>query len=247
MLYREYDTFGECFIQINREALINPDITHYMSSRVLFNDLIIKVKNPDCTGIDLGKLAYKKGKWPHLLRTYVDMNKLKKFYEEIANPTVTTFSFDFKTGENGKGGCIKSMVFTRNAMGKKKFNSVKVIWRTTELQRKFAPDLIMIARILESCPNLELEEILLIIPQAYHSVLYMVPFTDVVFGFDIDKDCKPKKYPYHQQLLNRSKWFRPGHEPCKRMTTLRLQEWKWNIIDGWEPEPVTYEDCELPL
>ncbi|MGL4253982.1 MAG: hypothetical protein ACRCR2_08060 [Fusobacteriaceae bacterium] len=247
MLYREYKTFGDCFLGINKEALNNPDIAHYMSSRVLFNNLIIKVDNTNCDGIDLGKLAYKKGKWPHLLRTYVDMDKLKQFYKEIQDAKVTTFSFDFNTSDTGKGGCIKSMVFTRNAMGKKKFNSVKIIWRTTELMRKFAPDLIMIARILEQCPMLDLDEIILIIPQAYHSVLYMVPFTDVVFDFNIDTDCKPKKYPYHQQLINRSKWFRPGHEPCKRQTTYRLQEWKWAILNGWQPEPVTYKDCELPL
>lgn len=246
MIDRHYKDFYDCYINFNREILLNPELGT-MNSSLYLDDIHIEVDSYNADKLDLGQIGYKKGKWSHLLRSYVDMDELKAFYEGLKTVSGTTYSFSFKSKKSGNGGCIKNIVFTRY---KNRWVNCHVFWRTIQLENKFMADLMMINRIIEAAPNTEIEKVYFHIPQAFQSSVYVIYFMEHLYGItfkDIEKLIKKRNHPYHRQIVSHKKWTDPNHRLCLRATTARYQKFIFDIKAGKKPEPVTIKDCKLPL
>lgn len=243
MIRQHYKNFNEAFIELNRWILMNPQCGVVGPGRLFIDDVFITVDNHLADKIDLGQVGYKTGKWNHLLRNYVDLDKLQSFFKGLTTVPGTTYSFDFKTKEKGNGGCIKSIVVTRK--NRKEWTDVHVFWRTCQFENKFAGDLIMISRILNEAPNMNVQKIYFHIPQGYQSSVYVPYFMEQLFNVkvsDLKGDCK-----YYQNIRSQAKWKDPGHRLCLRAATARHQKFYWSLLEGKTPKPIMYNDCKLPF
>lgn len=256
MISRHYKDFHDCYINFNKEVLLNPDLGTLNSSLYL-DDIHIEIDSYNADKLDLSLIGYKKGKWPHLLRSYVDMDELKDFYEGLKTISGTTYAFSFKSKKSGNGGCIKNVVFTRV---KNRWTGCHVFWRTIQLENKFMADLMMINRVIEAAPNTDIQKVFFHIPQAFQSSVYAIYFMEHLYGIsfkDIEdklkynetasKKQKVKNYKYWEHILSHKKWTDPSHRLCLRATTARYQKFIFDIKAGKMPTPVTKKDCQLPL
>ena len=89
MKVRKYKDFDEMFLKLNQEILTNPyEMLDYTNGILGYMDnIFIACKNWDCN-LDLGKFGYKKNKWPHLLKTYINYFEDKHYNKwfDISNP-----------------------------------------------------------------------------------------------------------------------------------------------------------------
>lgn len=237
-----YKDFNECFIELNRYILTHPEIGEKGAGRVLINNMFVELESTKADRIDLGMVGYKKNKWDHLLRTYVDLEKLQNFYKGLTAVAGTTYSFDFKIKESGNGGCIKSIVFTR--INRKEWSEAHVIWRTCQFENKFAADLILIARILNEAPNANIKKIYFHIPQGYQSSIYVSYLMEHVFN--ITEEDLPD-HPYCKSIKAQAKWKNPEHRLCLRATTARSQNFYRKLLRGEKIDKVMYKHCKLPF
>lgn len=238
----KYKDFNECFVELNRFILKNPHIGEKGAGRVLINNMHIELESTLADKIDLGVIGYKKNKWDHLLRSYVEIDKLKKFYEGLTTVAGTTYSFDFKIKDSGNGGCIKSIVVTRT--NRKEWTEAHVFWRTCQFENKFAGDLIMISRILNEAPKMNLKKIYFHIPQGYQSSIYVSYVMEHAFGVT-EKDLPD--HPYCKSIKAQAKWKDPNHRLCLRATTARSQKFYRQLLNGEKIEKVMYKHCKLPF
>src|SRR5690554_4810621 len=117
MIFREYKDLGEAYIKLNQEFLTHPQnvVKHMENTRAICEDLVIKVKKPDASSIDLGAVGYKGGKWGHLLRTYLDVRKFNQFRELCSTTRGVSIAFDFKRKKTGNGSCMREIILTRKS------------------------------------------------------------------------------------------------------------------------------------
>lgn len=238
----KFKDFNEAYLELNRRFILEPNIgTQYGAKYICREPLILEIESYKADEIDLGKVGYKQGKWPHLLKSYVDMSKLHKFYEGLGTAT-SSLAYNFKDKDRGNGGCIKNIVLLRK--NKKEFTEAHVYWRTCQLESKFGADLIMVARILEAAPNTKIDKVYLHMPEAFQSSVAVAYVMELAFGIEL-KSLKPDTQ-YHRHLLNNLKWMDPNHRLCLRGTTARHQLWYREILKGNLPNPVLYKHCKLP-
>lgn len=243
----EFDNLKEAYLEMNRRFLLYPDqmVDFMENTRAVKEDLIIKVKNPDATGIDLGQLGYKKGKWSHLLRTYMDMDKFNKFLVLSTKTKGVSLGFDFNRKETGNGSCMREVIITRCSR-KKGWTKAKIIWRATEIQKRWAADLILVHRLLEAIPNANFQEVTFYIASAYQSGMYSIPLVEPLFNVDWDKII-PEEHPYWKILnYRRQKYYQPDSPRQKLSPAIIMQEVERCHREGIPLEPVTLEDCLLP-
>ena len=110
MLYRQYEDFNDCFFELNKEILLNPDIIQYYTPRRGFiNDLFITINNNVCDRIDIGALGYGIHKWDHLIMSYLGNEKIKELQHFGENIKKTSCCFDFLRKENS---CIREIIIS---------------------------------------------------------------------------------------------------------------------------------------
>ena len=196
----EYKDFNEAYYHTNRLLALEPDTIDYRDGmRGLVRDLIITTKSTKCDKIDLGQAGYKNQKWNHLISSYLGDEKI----EELRNFKTKrlTRSFDFKRKKDGEGGCILSIVFSRTKSGKAPWTKANILWKTTDLARAWAGDLILIHRILELVPNTDIKEITMIFTSAYQSTMYVIPLLELVF--DITEDMLDPDVGHSKMILTK--------------------------------------------
>lgn len=171
MIVRKYKSFDDMFLNFNREILTN---TSNMLSRTngflgYMENITIGCKTWDFN-LDLGKLGYKKNKWGHLLRTYIDYDKLLKFREDLRTNKGMSYTFYFNQKQINNGSCLIAVVMTRD-ISRGPWKRVNVLYRTTETQRRMAADLALIQAFINELPQdiLEIDRVVFHMVQAYIS------------------------------------------------------------------------------
>ena len=80
MLLKKYKDFDDMYLNLNREFLLHPEIiTNVLSDSGYVENAVIGCKSYNCT-LDLSTFGYKKNKWGHLLKTYINYEDLLQFY-----------------------------------------------------------------------------------------------------------------------------------------------------------------------
>lgn len=244
MLYREYKDFDDAFYNINRELVYNPDLFNFCTGMDGFvEDLIIKSNSINCS-LELNKFAYKIGKWKSLLSRYLDYDKWLKFKEDIPNITGNTYTFYFNQHSKHNGPCLIGLVFMRRVKSEPWY-SVKVLYRITELQRRFSADLVLLHKMLKDindtvdCVNVEQVEFFL--PYGYVSTMFINGYLDY---FDINIDELDKDNYFIESLLKKhNKYFLPDSPLYEKyQSILRLQKLKQGLVIY---PPIDIEGLEL--
>lgn len=245
MLYREYSDFNEAFFQLNQEILKNPQMVEYLNTTMGgIDDINLQISSSCCDKINLGALGYKEGKWSHLVRTYLGEEKIEELRHLGENIKGLSAGFDFLRKSTNNGACMREIIISRHKRGKP-WDTITIVWRTTELQRRWAADLILISRIMELIPNSRFTKINLKLTTAYQSAMYIIPLVEPVFGIKIS-ELDPKHF-YTQVIITREeKYYKPKKTPHSLLASgEKVVELYKSYQRGDKLPTITYKECIL--
>lgn len=214
MKRRKYKDFDDCFFNLNREIILSPsemlDYTHSILGYL--ENIYVECETSECH-LDLSKFGYKIGKWGHLLRTYVDYDELLKFKEKLSNTTAMSLTFYFKQKKVNNGSCLIGIVLTRDDR-KKEWTKANVLYRTTEVQRRFAADLVLIHHFIKELPSCcKIGKVTFYFPQMYISAKVLNGYFPY---FKIDESELDKNHIWIKTMLRD---YELNYVPGSRVTT----------------------------
>lgn len=200
MKVRKYKDFDEMFLKLNQEIVTNPwEMLDYSNGILGYMDnVFIACKNWDCN-LDLGKFGYKKNKWGHLLRTYINYEELLKFHERLKTASGLSLTFYFNQKKVNNGSCLLAIVLSRKDRNKD-WDKCNVIYRTTETQRRMAADLCLINSFIRELPECcKIERVTFYMAQSYISAMVINGYFDY---FGIDMSTLDKTHSWIKNLVN---------------------------------------------
>lgn len=230
----KYSNFDELFLKFNQEILLHPDMLDYSTGSLGYMDnVVIACKTWDCD-LDLGNFGYKKNKWGHLLKTYIDYEKLIKFRESLDKATGLSLTFNFNQKQVNNGSCLIAIVLTRKDR-KKPWTKCNVLYRTTETQRRMAADLCLVHHFIKELPECcEIERVVFYLTQCYTHANFINGYFDY---FGVGYDELDKNHPWTRALLGAKV---ANYMPDSRITTYqsmaRMQK-MYRGITKFEPIP----------
>ena len=246
MLKKHYKDFSEAYFELNREILLHPQHLDYLvNTRGIVEDLFLTLDSIDCEKVDLAPLGYSPRKWGHLVKTYIDLDKLREFFHLCEISKGISIGYDFKRKNTGNGSCMREIILTRHS-GKKPWTKATVIWRATELQKRWAADLILLHHLLFKVPNSQFFKIEFFITSAYQSGMYVIPLMEPVFGVKM-RDLDPAAHPYWRVIHRSNKYYQEDSPRQKLGIAWRMQDVAKAIREGKTFEPITYKDFELEV
>lgn len=199
MLVRRYKNFDELFKKLVVEILTNTHsvmeystgVCGYIDNMVLFSD------SWDCN-IDLSTFGYTKDKWQKLLNTYVDYESLLQFREKIKNLSGLSYTYYFNQKKVHNGSCMIAVVLSRENR-KLNWSKVNVLYRTTEIQRRFAADLVLIHHFINELPKscCEIKQVSFYMPQSFISGQIINGFFDY---FGVSRDSIDYNHPWTRSM-----------------------------------------------
>lgn len=169
------DLFNETLDTIIKDPIIHASNT---GTNLYLQPMVLISKSCDLD-LNLGDFDYTITKMKYLVNKYIDINELMKFHEKLKNSSGTSLTFYFKTIKpkqgttTDNGPCLLNITLTRETR-KSKWTKCFINYRTTEINRRFAADLILFNKIINELPDCcELNQFYLIIPKSYVNLRYL--------------------------------------------------------------------------
>lgn len=224
MKIRKYKDFDTLYKELIREILMNPNemIDFNTSELGYVNNVFIACKTYNCD-LDLGVFGYSKNKWGHLLKTYVDYDRLLEFYDKLHKVSGLSFTYDFKRKYINNGSCLLECVLTRRERHKT-WTEAHIMYRTTELQRRFAADLCLIHHFIKELPEdiCDIQRVYFYMPQCYVSGMFINGFYEY---FEVPYETLDLEHKWTRTLYNTWKRsFQPDSKITTFMTQRKMQE-----------------------
>lgn len=246
MLYREYKDFDDLFLNFNKEVIQNPHLMDYTQNIQGFIEDVVLVAHSHKCNLNLGDFGYKKEKWGHLLRSYIDYPQLVEFKEKISKIAAMSYTYYFNRKKATNGSCLIAAVITRDNR-KKPWKHLKILYRVTECQKKLSADLILINRFIEELPKdcCEIEEITFHMSQAYLSGMFINGYFDY---FGVPREKLDSKHPWIKTLTsNYNRFFKSpdqlnSYKALQKMQKLYFKMEKFESINIKNLSIVEYFD-----
>ena len=194
MVFLEYKDFNQMYHDFSRYPIThtediknNPDC-FIVGATLYVNNVIIKTSSCDFE-MDLSDLNYTIAKWTTLLNKYIDPNDYFDLKERLQTSTAKTLTFNFKihigraTDEDqtkNRDSCIIALVFSRNG-NSGKWTTVNIYYRVMEIYKKGCVDLMLLNRVFNDLPNLDLHEFIFHIPQPFYSSFILAELMGKLF------------------------------------------------------------------
>lgn len=230
MKVRKYNNFDDMFLKLNQEILLEPyDMLDYTNGILGYMDnLFVACKNWDCN-LDLGNFGYKKNKWGHLLKTYINYDELLKFHEKLKTVTGLSITFYFNQKQINNGSCLIAIVLSRKDR-KKNWTKCNVIYRTTETQRRMAADLCLIHSFIKELPECcEIERVTFYMAQTYTSAMVINGYYEY---FGIPMEELDYSHPWIKALVDaHDRSFVEGARITTYQSMARMQKMKLGMSD----------------
>lgn len=241
MLVRKYKNFDDMFLKLVREILEDTDNILDYSNGILgyIDNMFLACKSWDCN-LDLSNFGYKRNKWGHLLRTYVDYEELVEFHEKLKNSKALSLTYYFKRKKINNGSCLIGIVLSRTDR-KKEWTKVNVLYRTTEIQRRFAADLVLVHHFIKELPECcKIGVVTFYMPQSYISAKVLNGYYDY-FGIPIDN--LNKNNPWIKKMLRDYELnFVEGSRITTYQSIARMQKLRLGLE---EYEPIEVESLGI--
>ena len=230
MIVRKYKNFDDMFYKFNKELLTNTGEMLVRTNGFLgyMETLLIGCRSWEFN-LDLGILGYKKNKWGHLLRTYIDYDKLLKFRKDIQETSGMSYTFNFNQKEINNGSCLLAIVLTRG-ISRGPWKRVHVMYRTTETQRRMAADLALVQAFINELPQdiCEIDGVVFHMAQAYCSAMVINGYLEY---FDVPLEDMPD-HPWIASLKkNRELYFQPGSRISTYQSQARMQKLALGMLE----------------
>lgn len=242
MLCRSYRNFDEMFNNLVVEILTDPysvmeystGVCGYIDNMILFTD------SWDCN-IDLSKFGYKENKWQKLLSTYVDYEGLLQFREKIKTLSGLSYTYYFNRKKVHNGSCMIAVVLSRENR-KLNWTKVNVLYRTTEIQRRFAADLVLIHHFINELPKdcCDIQKVSFYMPQSFISAQVINGYFDY---FGVSRDNLNYDHPWIRALkLSYNRSFQNKDKLSKFKQLYRMQRFAFGMV---EYEPLRTKDLGI--
>lgn len=236
---KTFENLDEAFRWINRGFLINPKqfVEFQRGAQSFCEDLVLKVKEPT-TNINLHEYAFNpKTKWSHLIKSYIDPETYYSFWEGVRTVTGTSYQFRFRNRNGRNGPCLIALVLTRDK-SEEPWKRAKVLWRTAELQRKFAADLVLIHNFFREIPEdcvdmVKLDHVTLYLAQAFQSWRLIGPLVENFCDWDeVDQSHDHGKKVFD----NFEKVYKDPQPELKYAPVIRMQKYYKKRQQGELPD-----------
>lgn len=242
----EFEDFNEAYFEFNRLVFTDPvehvhDIFIAMAG---FKNLVIETKSTNCDKIDLGAVGYRSGKWGHLLNRYLGKEKLHELRHFGTDVTGISVSFDFKRHNHGNGGCLLTMVLSREKH-KGPWTEATFTWRSVHIDKKWPADLILIHKMLKRIPNTDIKKVTMIFHYGYVALAYAHPIAKNVIGVD-PEILRGKVDPFSKSYIMFLDNYMYELKKKALATGIRAYELFQDYENGIIPEPIYEKDLRLP-
>ena len=231
MIYRHYKDFDDLFLNFNKEIILHPDklMSYTQNIQGFLEDVVIDIDDYKCT-LDLSNFGYTKGKWPHLMRSYIDYPQLVEYKKVLPTLTGMSKTYYFQQHFKGNGPCLIAIVLTRPKR-KGPWKSIKVFYRTCELQKKLSADLILINRFIKELPQecCEIDSITMHMAQAYVSGMFINGYFEY---FNVDRKLIARsKHPWHKTLMgNYTRFFKDPSQLNNYKALQKMQNLHFGLV-----------------
>lgn len=240
----------EVYYHINRDFLVNPSevISYSRGVQSFADDLIIEVQSSDLE-LNLYKIGFNPDrKWNHLIRSYIEGADYLGFWEKVKKSTGTSLQFRFKNREGPNGPCLIALVLTRDN-SKGPWTAVKVMWRTAELHRKFAADLVLVNKFLTEIPteceaNIKIKKITFFLAQAFQSsrlIGPLIPSFCTEDELDIEHSYPNRALDHYNKVYKDPNRPTLKFAPAQRMQLL-YDNLQAGTLPDWSPDEVSLRD-----
>ena len=142
--------------------------------------------------------------------------------EMVKSSKSRTLTYNFKIHE-GKQSCLIALILQRKE-NKKPWTKMKVIYRTTEVFKKFPVDLILFSKIWEDLENLELKYIELVIPTLFWRIEFLAELLGE--GYFTIEEFKEENEPSRLIKYMYERYYGPNSKLVKYKSVRRKQEMK---------------------
>ena len=246
MIYLEFNDFGQLYHDLTRFPIkhekefgnFGNDYFEVGQSQYI-NNLIISTPSHKLEGpsSDLGNFNYTLAKWTTLLNKYVDKDDYLLLKRRLIESQTKTLTFNFKVHiglstdtdqTKNRDSCIIALVFSRNG-GSGKWTTVNIFYRVAEIYKKFAVDLMLLNRMFEDLPNLDLKEHLFHIPQPFYSVFILCELIDSPL-FKVEEFKDSDSFVARRLYANYLKYYGPDAKLSNYHAIRRKQDMKLNGI-----------------
>ena len=172
-------------------------------------------------------LNYTKVKWSTLLGKYIDLGEYLHFKEMVRQSTKKSITFYFKVHDYKQPACLISMVLTR-LNHTKPWKEMKVHYRSTEIFKKFAVDLILFNRLVEELNNecnCEINKITLFIPLLFYRADFLAELLDS--GYFTQKEFRALEERFAKKVISYyDRYYTDGATLANYHTIQRKQKLK---------------------
>ena len=227
---RLYKNFDETFYYLNREVLQQPELTidYVVSSMGFIDNLFIKCATFDCT-LNIGEFGYRQNKWTSYTKAMIDKKKVKAFYKELKSTKSNLCVFEFKPKDITKGSGLMCLMFKRHD-SRSKWKTCTAIFKSAELQKDFAVDLVFLHVFLRSLPDcVKLDSVNIYIEQAYVSAQYINGYLEY---FDLGLEELDLEHPFIKCIKrNREKYFSDKNNLSNYVSLLKMQQVYFKLIE----------------
>lgn len=206
---KSYNSFTDLFLLLNRDIILHPEeyVGSVQGATAYIRPLLLSSSSAEFN-FNISELNYGKNKFNRLRNTYISQEAFIEFKEKFKKQKGSSCTFYFNqtkkkqgtTSDNGP--CLIAMVFTRDNR-KSEWNTVDVIYRSTQLNRIFCADLLLISKFLEEIPGgVGINKIRFYIPNPWQST-NIIPGYFKTFGVDETDICT--EHEYHRSIRNKIK------------------------------------------
>lgn len=254
MIYLKYKDFDETYQKLTRFPLqeIKDETVFEIGASQYISDLIVETESFEIKGPlnNLGNLNYTKMKWNVLLKKYIDNDSyfsLKKRLVESKHKTLT-FNFNIHVGDSStrdqtknKDSCLICLVFGRNKTSGP-WTRASVTWRSSEIFQKFAVDLMLLNRMFNDLPNLDLKNIFLHFAQCFWSSFKLCELIDSPL-FSVEEFKNSKTFLGKKLFDHYIRYYGEGAKLSNFHAIRRKQEAKLNHKEN---AIIPLEDLKMP-
>jgi len=254
MIYLKYKDFTELYYELTRFPLTDPTSDDFFTigSSQYVNNLVIETDSHELIGSasDLGNFNYTISKWKILLNKYIDNNDYENLKTRLQWSSAKTLTFNFKIHiglptdkdqTKNRDSCIIALVFSRNG-NSGKWTHANIFWRVAEIYQKFAVDLMLLNRMFNELPNLDLKHYSLHLAQPFWSVFKLCELIDSDL-FTIDEFKNSESFIGRKIYSNYNRYYGPDAELSNFHAIRRKQEMKLN---GKVNKSIPIENLVMP-
>lgn len=236
---KSYNSLSDMFLLLNRDIILHPEeyVSDVPGAAAYIRPLLLSSSSTEFN-MNISEMSYGSNKFNRLRNTYISQEAFIEFKEKIKKQKGCSCTFYFNqvkkkqgtTSDNGP--CLVAMIFTRPNK-KSEWDTVDVIYRSTQLNRIFCVDLLLISKFIDEVPGgAGIKKVRFYIPQPWQSII-ILPGYFKTFGVD-ETDINSDHW-YHRKLRNDIKRLYRDPKNVSSYKSVKRAQLNYFGVGEWKP------------